>query len=183
MVLKDRLDHLRGIVKTEKKVKVTELSQRFDVTEETIRRDLERLELEGLITRTHGGAVLKVENMFDRLGYTHRSRTNVEEKKKIAQIVASIIPMQATLFADASSTVMEALTLMADRDDITVLTNSIPVLSSLNQSGLNHYVYRRRQQPGILLPAGNHSQNHHHELSCGFCPDQLQGIEAGRGRV
>ena len=47
-----------------KKVKVTELSQRFDVTEETIRRDLERLELEGLITRTHGGAVLKVENMF-----------------------------------------------------------------------------------------------------------------------
>ena len=75
--------------------------------------------------------------MFDRLGYTHRSRTNVEEKKKIAQIVASIIPMQATLFADASSTVMEALTLMADRDDITVLTNSIPVLSSLNQSGLN----------------------------------------------
>ena len=82
MVLKDRLDHLRGIVKTEKKVKVTELSQRFDVTEETIRRDLERLELEGLITRTHGGAVLKVENMFDRLGYTHRSRTNVEEKKK-----------------------------------------------------------------------------------------------------
>ena len=34
MVLKDRLDHLRGIVKTEKKVKVTELSQRFDVTEE-----------------------------------------------------------------------------------------------------------------------------------------------------
>nr|WP_289707149.1 DeoR/GlpR family DNA-binding transcription regulator [Enterocloster clostridioformis] len=114
MMLKDRLDHLRGIVKTEKKVKVTELSQRFDVTEETIRRDLERLELEGLITRTHGGAVLKVENMFDRLGYTHRSRTNVEEKKKIAQIVASIIPMQATLFADASSTVMEALTLMAD---------------------------------------------------------------------
>lgn len=71
---------------------MTELSQRFDVTEETIRRDLERLELEGLITRTHGGAVLKVENMFDRLGYTHRSRTNVEEKKKIAQIVASIIP-------------------------------------------------------------------------------------------
>ena len=63
MVLKDRLDHLRGIVKTEKKVKVTELSQRFDVTEETIRRDLERLELEGLITRTHGGAVLKVENV------------------------------------------------------------------------------------------------------------------------
>ena len=44
MVLKDRLDHLRGIVKTEKKVMVTELSQRFDVTEETIRRDLERME-------------------------------------------------------------------------------------------------------------------------------------------
>ena len=126
MVLKDRLDHLRGIVRTEKKVKVTELSQRFDVTEETIRRDLERLELEGLITRTHGGAVLKVENMFDRLGYIHRSRTNVEEKKKIAQIVASIIPMQATLFADASSTVMEALTLMADRDDITALTLCLP---------------------------------------------------------
>lgn len=49
MVLKDRLDHLRGIVKTEKKVKVTELSQRFDVTEETIRRDLERLDRKSVV--------------------------------------------------------------------------------------------------------------------------------------
>lgn len=137
MILKERLNRLRTIVKTEKKVKVAELSQRLDVTEETIRRDLERLDLEGLITRTHGGAVLKVENMFDRLGYIHRSKTNVEEKRKIAQMVAAIIPPQATLFADASSTVMEALILLADRDDLTVLTNSIPVLSSLNQSKLN----------------------------------------------
>ncbi|MFR3751967.1 MAG: hypothetical protein ACLTW9_05585 [Enterocloster sp.] len=64
----------------------------------------------------------------------------MEEKKKDCADCGIHHPRAGNAFADAfSSTVMEALTSLGwrDRDDITVLTNSIPVLSSLNQSGLN----------------------------------------------
>ena len=56
--VKNRLDHIREQVKNEKKVTVSELSKIYKVTEETIRRDLEKLEKEGFLTRTFGGAVL-----------------------------------------------------------------------------------------------------------------------------
>ncbi|MEY8351977.1 DeoR/GlpR family DNA-binding transcription regulator [Lachnospiraceae bacterium 54-53] len=137
MMLKDRLDSLRSIMAAEKKVKIADLSLRLGVTEETVRKDLERLELEGLVTRTYGCAELKAEDMFDRLGYIYRSRNHVEEKKMIAEIAANIIPLYSTLAADASSTAMETLMLLKDREDLTVLTNSIPAISTLNQSKLN----------------------------------------------
>jgi len=59
--VKNRLEHIREQVKNEKKVTVSELSKIYKVTEETIRRDLEKLEKEGFLTRTFGGAVLTVQ--------------------------------------------------------------------------------------------------------------------------
>ncbi len=59
--MKNRLEHIREQVKNEKKVTVSELSKIYKVTEETIRRDLEKLEKEGFLTRTFGGAVLTVQ--------------------------------------------------------------------------------------------------------------------------
>lgn len=79
----------------------------------------------------------RTEHLIDRLGYVNRSQMSVAEKKKIAVMTASIIPEGATLFADASTTVMEVLRLLTCRGDLTVLTNSIAVLSVLNQSKLN----------------------------------------------
>ena len=58
MALKQRLEEIRKIIRQEKKVVVSELSEQFGVTEETIRRDLDKLENEGLVARTYGGAVL-----------------------------------------------------------------------------------------------------------------------------
>mgnify|MGYP003420104128 CR=1 FL=1 len=62
--MKNRLEHIREQVKNEKKVTVSELSKIYKVTEETIRRDLEKLEKEGFLTRTFGGAVLIRRNIF-----------------------------------------------------------------------------------------------------------------------
>ena len=55
MAQKDRLEQIRQIVRLEKKVVVANLSNQFGVTPETIRRDLEKLEEEGLVVRTYGG--------------------------------------------------------------------------------------------------------------------------------
>lgn len=80
---------------------------------------------------------LKEEQQIDLLGYANRSMTNMKEKRVIAGLIADLIPERATLFADASTTAMEVLKLLANRDDLTVMTNSLAVLSSLNQSKLH----------------------------------------------
>ncbi|ELN4686362.1 MULTISPECIES: DeoR family transcriptional regulator, partial [Gammaproteobacteria] len=58
MAAKDRIQAIKQMVANDKKVTVSNLSGIFQVTEETIRRDLEKLEDEGFLTRTYGGAVL-----------------------------------------------------------------------------------------------------------------------------
>ena len=132
MAQKDRLENIRTIVKTEKRVVVSELSRQFDVTEETIRRDLEKLEKEGLVTRTYGGAVLNMGDALIRISYTHRAQTNVEEKRAIARIAADLLPKHgAAIGVDSSSTVMETVHLISNREDLLLMTYSANILREL----------------------------------------------------
>lgn len=137
MAQKERLAMIRQKVKKNKKVVVSELSREHNVTEETIRRDLEKLEQEGLVTRTYGGAVLNIEKISEHIDYLRRSQTNKEEKTQIGRLAASVIPTKAAIGADASSTVMEAINLLRDRPEITVLTNSVKIVRELDQAALS----------------------------------------------
>lgn len=134
MAQKDRLEQIRQILRLEKKVVVTNLSDQFGVTPETIRRDLEKLEEEGLVVRTYGGAVVNQSDTPDKIDFLKRSQTNVEEKRIIAALVSEMIPLNASVGCDASSTVMEALKFLGDREDILVLTNSAKVIREMDQT-------------------------------------------------
>ena len=132
MAQRDRLESIRTIVKTEKRVVVSELSKQFDVTEETIRRDLEKLEKEGLVARTYGGAVLNMGDAMIRINYNRRAQTNVEEKRTIARIAAELLPKHgAAIGADSSSTVMETVHLISNREDLLLMTYSANILREL----------------------------------------------------
>jgi hypothetical protein len=87
----------------EGKVIVSSLSREFSVTEETIRRDIEKLSLEGLAIKTHGGAISNVTQTSD-LPYNLRKKSNIELKQRIAEKVASMIKDGDKLMLDASST-------------------------------------------------------------------------------
>lgn len=134
MALKDRLENIRQIVRLEKKVVVSELSDKFGVTEETIRRDLEKLERDGLVVRTYGGAILSMGEAAEKNGFLKRAQTNVQEKRLIAEMTACMIPQNANIGCDASSTVIEALNYLSDREDLLVLTNSVKVIREMEQS-------------------------------------------------
>ena len=136
MALKQRLDEIRRIVRQENKVVVSDLSKQFNVTEETIRRDLDKLEAEGLVARTYGGAVLNLDTSSENVDFTRRAQTNLEEKMVIAALAADQIPLNATISADASSTVVEALNVFGERPDMTVLTYSIKAIENLGDSGI-----------------------------------------------
>lgn len=80
MLAIERRREIMTILQKQKSVLVSDLSKRFHVTEETIRRDLEKLEREGLVKRTYGGAVLSESISID-LPFDVREITNIEEKK------------------------------------------------------------------------------------------------------
>lgn len=136
MLAFERREAIVKQITIEEKVLVSDLSKQFDVSEETVRRDLEKLEKEGVVSRTHGGATLIKQKSPD-IPYITRNSLNKNLKVKIAQKVLDLIPDGATLMVDASSTVFEALNCLKDtKTNLSVITNSIDILSSFLSSDL-----------------------------------------------
>ncbi len=115
---------------TDGKVIVSELSVEFDVTEETIRRDLEKLDKDGLAKKTYGGAVV-VQNFNTDLPYTVRKRANVEQKQIIAEKISGLIHDGDCIMLDSSSTALYVLNFIKNLKNITLITNSVEALIEL----------------------------------------------------
>ncbi len=109
-----------------KKVFVNDLSRRFKVSEETIRRDLEKLDSDGFVIKGYGGAVLNEDYGTD-LPFNIRRRTNPAGKEKIAELAQNEIGPGNHIFLDASSTTafISRLLKKNEIDKLTVITNSI----------------------------------------------------------
>lgn len=128
MLAFERQDLIIKKIAQNKKVLVAELSKEFNVSEETIRRDLDKLEKDGMLTRTHGGAILNENTNLD-LPYITRNTLNKKSKLSIAKKVSSIVPENASIMCDASSTVFETINYLQNKNkNLTVITNSIDIL-------------------------------------------------------
>ena len=137
MMPRERLEIIKQIALEEKIVYVSKLSEKFSVSEETIRRDLDKLAKQDILTRSHGGAVINIENYNKEQCFYKLPNDNVENKKYITEKVINFIKEGSTIVADSSSTVLEALKLMKNRADVTVVSNSISMFQELSESRLN----------------------------------------------
>lgn len=129
----ERRNQILAIIQEEQSVIVSELSKRYKVTEETIRRDLEKLEKDGFVKKTYGGAVY-AEGLNKDLPFKIREHSNKNEKISIAKKIAELIEDGDTIMMDASSTVLEVAKLIKDKQRITVITNSVEALIELSDS-------------------------------------------------
>lgn len=130
MLAIERRNAILAKLNSQGKVIVTDLSREFNVTEETIRRDLEKLDNEGLATKTYGGAVAN-QNFNVDLPYNVRKRTNVERKQKMAEKIAEMIHDGDYIMLDASSTAIYVTKCIAHLKNITLITNSVEILMEL----------------------------------------------------
>ena len=112
------------------KVIVSELARDFGVTEETIRRDLEKLDRDGIASKTYGGAVSKRASGLD-LPYSVRESVNVLEKQFIAERVAELIEDGERIMVDSSSTALFVIKKIKDKKNLTIITNSVKILLEL----------------------------------------------------
>ena len=131
MLAIERKNNIIEILQKNKKVIVSDLSSLFNVTEETIRRDLEKLEKEGIAKRTYGGAILN-ESLYIDLPYMVRKKTNVDNKQNIAKIVSSLIEDGDHIMLDGSSTAVYVAKYLKNKKNLTIITNSVEILLELS---------------------------------------------------
>ncbi len=154
MLAIERKNQILSLLQDEKKVVVTELSKKFDVSEETIRRDLDKLEKDGFIVKAYGGAVLN-ENQVTELPFIVRKKANVEAKQKIASLIAQEINDGDRIILDASSTALFVLRHIKDKRNITLVTNSVEILVEASDiTGWHVYSTGGRLQEGSLALVG-----------------------------
>lgn len=126
----ERQNQIYTFVDHQGRATVSELSNHFAVSEATIRRDLEELGTLGRIQRTHGGAVRaeqapKEHPMMQRIG------ENKEAKVRIGKAAISMIKDGETIFLGSGTTVIEIAYHLPKDINLTVITNSLPVVNEL----------------------------------------------------
>ena len=129
----ERHEQILQILMEKKSVTVGELSKTMFVSDATIRRDLSQMEKEGLIKRSHGGAVL-FESTNDETSILMREQENIKQKKIIAEIALKFIKNHDTLFVDSSSTAGIVIPLLKNFKYISVITNGIKNSLYLSQN-------------------------------------------------
>lgn len=124
MFAEERKAEILQLTESGEPVKVGDLSQRFDVSESTIRRDLQELENAGLIQRTHGGAI-SIQSNFE-LSYQEKRIRYYDEKQRIAKASAKMVKDGETVFLDTGTTTLQ-IALALRGKAITVATNSMDI--------------------------------------------------------
>lgn len=131
MLAVERRNLILEKLQDEKKVVVSELSTLFGVSEETIRRDLDKLDKEGLATKSYGGAILNENTSID-MPFNIRKKRNMRGKQKIARLVEGLISEGEHIVVDPSTTAVAIVKALKSRRRLTVITNSIEVMVELS---------------------------------------------------
>lgn len=133
MLVEERKEQICDLLNTKKAVRVSELSRRFNVSETTIRHDLDELQDEKKIRRTHGGAVA-LYPAGRKYVISDLAVKNEAEKKMIAERAYEFIEDNDAVLFDGSSTVLELCKIIAEgnRKDLIIVTNAFSVVTVLN---------------------------------------------------
>ena len=158
MLAIERKNEIMNKLKAEQRVLVSELATYYGVTEETIRRDLDKLEKEGYATKTYGGAIWGNSTKTD-LSYTIRNKTNVEAKTTIGKLVSDLIEDGDHIMLDDSSTSLYIAKHLKEKKKLTVITNSIEIIMELSSTdGWTIMSTGGRLKPDSLAFVGNQAQ-------------------------
>ncbi|MEV6206287.1 DeoR/GlpR family DNA-binding transcription regulator [Kitasatospora sp. NPDC051914] len=130
MYAPERQQQILQLAQARGRVDVPSLAEEFNVTQETIRRDLSALDRAGLLRRVHGGA-LPAGALHLEPGLAERDSTAADEKERIARAALALLPAEGSLLLDAGTTVSRLAALLPIESTLTVVTNALPVAARL----------------------------------------------------
>lgn len=141
MLPEERQNTIVKIINEMGSVNVKELSARFAVTEDSIRKDLTALQKKGLLRKTYGGA-LKIEDHSKELYVSQRKKKYIADKQKIAKKIVRMLKEGEVIFLDVSTTNIEVAKLLKTAGmSLTVVTNMIDILLMMTGDEFNKLIF------------------------------------------
>lgn len=128
MLKEERLDFILQKLKNDQKVKLNELSDALQVSEDTVRRDIELLASNGLLMKVRGGAIPHSPNVHS---FKERIHLLEADKKQIAQKALSLVQPGQVIMLDGGTTTYTIASMLPHDLPVTVVTNNIPIAALL----------------------------------------------------
>jgi len=126
----ERQKQILSLLSKQGRLSVAEIVEQFEVSEATARRDLESLASEGKVQRVHGGAIA-AEKAPPESPILERENEQADEKARIGRATAELVADNESVFLGSGTTVLEVAKNLRTRKNLTVITNSLPVLNAL----------------------------------------------------
>lgn len=167
MIPAERRARIVELLEQRRAVRVSLLSEDLGVSEMTIRRDLERLEQEGLLSRMHGGAIQR-RRMVEEPFYVASEREHSEEKRRIAQAAAGMIQPGETVFLSSGTTATQVLAHVDPNLRARIVTHNVGAVSAAQRTSLD-----------IVLVGGSYRPRSN-ILSGGLAIEAVSGFHASR---
>lgn len=133
----ERRQSIINLLRRQPGTRVPEIAAALDVSEGTVRNDLNALEAEGQLTRLHGGAVLSDQKNLYSTSFSERHREHAAEKETIARCAAQRVQDGDSILLDASSTVYYFALTLESRQRLRVVTNGLDVARLLAKNPSN----------------------------------------------
>ncbi|MBQ1522195.1 MAG: DeoR/GlpR transcriptional regulator [Erysipelotrichaceae bacterium] len=136
----NRQKEMLSFIREKKTVKNEELLEKFNVSIQTLRRDINKLEEQGSVTKVYGGVVFseKRESVSSVSSVKERSSANNEEKEYVGRLAAAMVQDGDVIFIDSGTTAYRMLHYMQRLRNVTVISHSIDVLQEIR--GMNNIV-------------------------------------------
>ena len=155
MFVNERQSHILQQLEATGAVRTQALADDLRTSLATIRRDLEHLQEQGLIRRVHGGAVALSPRRAEDCYFKNRVSTFDAQKRAIGKLAASLVREGETIMLGIGTTVLEVARSLRGMRDVTVVTNSLPVLNELADTSLEVYSLGGQLRPRELAFGGS----------------------------
>lgn len=134
-----RRERIQEYLALHKIARTVDLCTMLDASEATVRRDLEWLEQDGVLERTHGGAILSQRMVFEP-EYRQRAQHHPEEKRRIGTVAASLIESGDIVFINSGTTSTQVIHQIRDDAGITVFTNNLNAALEISEPGFQFFL-------------------------------------------
>lgn len=172
----EREKEILNILSQDNYVTVEYLAKKIHISPSSIRRDLKRLELRGLITRSYGGAEIK-QSMNKQIPFFMRSHQNTKEKLPLAKTGASFVKPGDVVFLDSSTSTYFMVRYLKQIKGITVITNSLATMAECSEYDITAYLAGGRLNPeNRSCFIGMHAESFVKSFHADFCFFSAQAL-------
>jgi DeoR family fructose operon transcriptional repressor len=165
-----RREYIQKYLATHKIVRTADLYDLLDASEATVRRDLEWLEQQGILERTHGGAILSQRMIFEP-EYQQRAQNHPEEKDNIGALAASLIEEGDIVFTNSGTTTTQVIRHIRSDAGISVFTNNLNAALEVGEAGFHLYL------------VGGEFQSRSNSLAGRFANENLRQVYANKAII